>query len=94
MWINKMMSNPLREGRYKTLVGDDFGNLSEATNELFNGVDWCHYWSNRQFIEYWWASDEDYIIILDKLEDDKESSEKFAKFVLFGLDHAEENKRG
>jgi hypothetical protein len=70
MWINKMMSNPLKEGRYKTLVGDDFGNLSEADNELFDGIDWCHYESSRQFIEYWWASDEDYKVIVNKLEDE------------------------
>ena len=33
MWINKMLSNPLREGRYKTLVGDNFGNLIERGSD-------------------------------------------------------------
>lgn len=71
MWINKMMSNPLRSGRYKVLIGDDFGNLLESVDELYDGLDWCYYESNRQLIEYWWASDRDYEVILKKLEDDK-----------------------
>jgi hypothetical protein len=36
MWINNNISNPLREGYYKTLVDfDGLGNLKEESNELF-----------------------------------------------------------
>jgi hypothetical protein len=69
MWINNSIAKPLKKGYYKTLVeGDGLGNLFEADNELFNGVDWDIYNSHNQFISFWWAEKEDYEIIANKLE--------------------------
>jgi hypothetical protein len=71
MWINNSVSRPLREGIYRTLVEEDgLGNLCEAHNEYFNGVDWDVYKSHAQYVNYWWASQEDYEIIANKLENE------------------------
>ena len=77
MWINNSIAKPLRKGEYRTLVEEDgLGNLCEAHNELFNGIDWDVYNSHSQFISYWWADKEDYNIIADHLE---EQQEKYMK---------------
>jgi hypothetical protein len=73
MWINNNISNPLREGYYKTLVDfDGLGNLKEESNELFNGTDWDLYNSSVQFIRFWWAEKEDYKVISENLENEIE----------------------
>jgi hypothetical protein len=73
MWINNNIEKPPRKGYYKTLVEEDgLGNLCEASNELFNGVDWDVYESHGQFVNYWWANKEDYDTIADKLEKEHE----------------------
>jgi|GEM_PF-6523211 len=73
MWIDAKMSNPIKKGLYKCLVvQDDYGTLKEETNEVFNGDDWCHYNSCRQFISFWWATKEEYQIISDHLDEEKE----------------------
>ena len=73
MWINNRIAKPLRKGEYRTLVEEDgLGNLCEANNELFNGFDWDVYHSHSQFISFWWAEKEDYTIIADKLEEERE----------------------
>lgn len=56
MWIElKKDQYPKDKGNYKCLIDyDGLGNLSESNNEYFNGVDWCHFKSSRQFIRYWW----------------------------------------
>lgn len=69
MWINNNISKPLRKGYYKTLVDfDGLGNLIETEDEFFNGDSWDLYNSSVQFISFWWAEKEDYIIITDKME--------------------------
>ena len=71
MWINKNISNPLKKGYYKTLVDyEGFGNLMEIDNELFNGDEWDLCESDSQFIQYWWASKEDFEIVSNKIEDE------------------------
>lgn len=74
MWVRVTMSLPLKEGKYKCLVNyDGLGNLQESENNVFNGKDWDVFHSNCQFIEYWWASLEDYKIISDKLQSEMDS---------------------
>jgi hypothetical protein len=71
MWINNSVSRPLKEGLYRTLVEEDgLGNLREEVDEWFNGDDWCVYNSFAQFTRYWWASQEDYELIANKLENE------------------------
>jgi hypothetical protein len=54
MWIPIYLEYPKEEGFYRCLVvQDDNGVLVESENEYFDGVDWCHYLSSRQFISYW-----------------------------------------
>ena len=73
MWINNSMAKPLRKGYYKTLVDwDGLGNLGETEGQLFDGVDWSHYESSRQYICFWFAEKEDYNIIADHLEEQQE----------------------
>lgn len=68
-WINNN-TYPLEKGNYRCLVSkDDFGSLIEAENELFDGTDWSHTESHRQFIRYWWADKETYQIISDQFYD-------------------------
>ena len=75
MWIHISIANPLRKGYYKTLVDwDGLGNLRETENELFDGLDWSHTESSRQFIRFWWADKEDYNIIADKLEKERDGN--------------------
>jgi len=56
MWILlRKDTYPTEKGHYKCLIDyDGLGNLSESNNEYFNGDDWCHFESSRQFIRYWW----------------------------------------
>lgn len=76
MWIDNNISKPLRKGYYKTLVDwDGLGTLQETENELFNGNDWCHFKSSRQFIRFWWAEKEDYKTITDKIQPEIENIE-------------------
>ena len=73
MWINNNIAKPLRHDKYKTLVDfDGLGNLVEFEGELFNGYDWDIYNSCSQFICFWWAEKEDYEIIIENLENEKE----------------------
>ena len=73
MWINNNISKPLRKGYYKTLVDfDGLGNLIEVEDEFFNGADWDLYNSSVQFILFWRAEKEDYKIIIDKIEIEKD----------------------
>lgn len=73
MWINNRISKPLRQDKYKTLVDfDGYGNLVEYEGELFNGHDWDVYNSCSQFIYFWWAEKDDYEIIVEYLENEKE----------------------
>ena len=62
MWVRLGKGTyPKEEGRYKCLVEqDEFGTLLEVDNEYFNGKDWCHYESHRQFISYWWSDNFDF----------------------------------
>ena len=77
MWINNSIAKPLRKGYYKTLVDwDGLGNLGETEGQLFDGVDWSHYESSRQYIRYWFSEKEDYEIIADKLEKEMENYDK------------------
>lgn len=72
MWIDNRISRPLTKGYYTTLVDfDGFGNLKEYQKEYYNGLefDWCM--SNAQYIRFWWASEEDYEIIMEHLEEEK-----------------------
>lgn len=72
MWINNSIAKPLRKGEYRTLVEEDgLGNLCEAHNELFNGVDWDVYNSHSQFIRYWFAEKWDYETIANHLENEQ-----------------------
>lgn len=60
MWINNNISYPLKDKVYRTLVAiDDFDTLEEHFGK-FEGGDWCHYESCRQFIRYWWSDDDHY----------------------------------
>jgi hypothetical protein len=69
MWINNNISKPLRKGEYKTLVDfDGLGNLKEYKKEYYNGLEWDWCMSNAQFIRFWLAEKEDYMIISDKIE--------------------------
>jgi hypothetical protein len=71
MWISKGIKYPEKEGRYKCLIEiDEFGSLQEQDNQYFNGYEWCHMESSRQFISYWWSDDEDIL---------KELQERFLK---------------
>jgi hypothetical protein len=73
MWIDNRLSRPIKEGRYKTLVDyDGFGSLKECDNEHFNGKEWNSMDSNAQFICYWQASEEDYLILSNFWERDME----------------------
>jgi hypothetical protein len=56
MWIELRKNQyPTEKGNYKCLVTvDDEGSLEEMDNQYFNGFDWCHMNSCRQFISYWW----------------------------------------
>ena len=43
-------------------------------------MDWCVYNTHSQFIHFWWAGKEDYKIISEKLENERDEyidSEKF-----------------
>ena len=81
MWINNSISRPLRKGYYRTLLNSDgLGNLQECKADYFNGVDWDYMLSNRHFILYWWAEEEDYKTITDKIVDHlEEQQEKYMK---------------
>lgn len=71
MWINNLMSFPIKEGYYICLVDfDGFGNLEQYENQYFNGVDWDVYESCSQHIVYWYASKIEYIEVL-KIVDSK-----------------------
>lgn len=71
-WIDTR-TLPLKEGKYNCLISyDDWQNLREVKDEYFDGNDWCHYNSHRQFIRYWQASKEDYEIICERHEIDYE----------------------
>ncbi len=73
-WIDTKMSLPLKEGKYSCLIDvDGLGTLEPFKNQYFNGKDWDHYGSSRQFIRYWEASEEEYKIISDywEIEQDK-----------------------
>lgn len=73
MWIDTKISNPIKKGVYTCLaVQDDYGTLKEEIGEVFNGEEWCHYNSHRQFIAFWWATKEEYQIISDHLEEEKD----------------------
>lgn len=72
MWIDNRMSKPLRKGFYRTLVSTDDFTLEEAKRDLFNGESWDLYASNSQFIRYWWAEKEDYQIISEFIEKERE----------------------
>jgi hypothetical protein len=62
MWIDKLLHNPLKAGKYNCLVDvDGMGNLENAPNQIFNGIDWDHYTSCRQFIRYWEATQEEWL---------------------------------
>lgn len=64
-WIDTR-TLPLKEGKYTCLVAtDDWGNLSEAKLQYFNGKDWDWYDSAVQYIKFWQASKEDYEIICE-----------------------------
>lgn len=77
MWINNNISKPLRKGYYKTLVDfDGVGSLIEVEDELFNGKSWDLYNSSVQFISFWWAEDEDYVIIADIIEKEMDEYNK------------------
>lgn len=56
MWIELRKNQyPKKEGNYKCLVEiDDEGSLQELPDQYFDGDDWCHMRSCRQFIKYWW----------------------------------------
>lgn len=76
MWINSN-TNPLKEGKYTCLVDmDGFGNLAVSKNNLFDGKDWCHFNSERQFIRYWESSIEDYKILSERLQERLEEHQK------------------
>lgn len=66
MWIDNGITRPLTKGYYATLVDFDGYSLVESKKDLYNGTDWDVYESNSQFVRYWWASKEDYEIILKK----------------------------
>ena len=77
MWINNSISRPLRKGYYKTLVDfDGLGNLIEIEDEFFNGEGWDLYNSSVQFISFWWAEKEDYVIISEIVEKEMEKYNK------------------
>ena len=77
MWINNNIGKPLRKGTYKTLVDfDGLGNLKEYQKDYYNGLEFDFMMSNAQFIRFWWAEDEDYVIIADKIEKEMEAKEK------------------
>lgn len=70
MWIDNSINQPQKEGNYKTLIEiDEMGTLSENDNEHFNGKDWSHTESSRQFIRYWWCEKEEYKVLSDKYEE-------------------------
>ena len=60
MWIELRKNQyPKQKGNYKCLVEiDENGALEEMNNQFFNGIDWCHFKSCRQYIKYWWKEDE------------------------------------
>lgn len=55
-WINNRERNPLKAGFYKVQVdvGDEKTELVESEKDYFDGNDWCHFESHRQFIHAWW----------------------------------------
>ena len=68
MWINKNIKNPEKEGSYKCLIEiDELGSLEEVENQYFDGVDWCHMESCRQFISYWWSDNKNILKEFDNL---------------------------
>ena len=74
MWINNSIAKPLRKGEYRTLVEfDGLGNLKEYQKDYYNMLEWDFMMSNAQFIRFWWATEEDYKAIADKLEKEMES---------------------
>lgn len=73
MWIDVRISNPTKKGVYACLVvQDDYGTLKEEIDETFNGEEWCHYYSHRQFISFWWATEEEYKIITNYLDEEQD----------------------
>jgi hypothetical protein len=75
MWIDNRIARPLRKGYYKTLVDwDGLGNLGETEGQLYEGTDWSYFESSRQYICYWWAEKEDYKVILNKLENERDGN--------------------
>lgn len=77
MWIDNRIAKPLRKGYYKALVEwDGLGNLLEVSGQLFEGNDWGHYESSRQYIHYWFAERDDYKVITARLEKEMENYEK------------------
>jgi len=74
VWIDTKMSLPSIKGKYTCLVAvDDFGTLQQVELEHFDGQDWSHTHSHRQFIRYWQARKDQYQDIHSKLEDEKDS---------------------
>lgn len=77
MWISCNMSLPLEAGKYKTLIEiDEWGTLQKEDNDVFDGKDWSHSESNRQFIKYWWGTTEQYKTITTSLENERNISEE------------------
>lgn len=73
MWISCSISLPLEVGKYKTLIEiDEWGTLQKSDNNHFDGKDWSHTDSNRQFIKYWWGSTEQYKIITNSLDNKRD----------------------
>ena len=76
-WIDTKMSLPLEKGYYSCLVDvDGYGSLEEFLDEYFEGKDWCHFKSHRQFIRYWWAKKEDYQYLNDYWDGELEKHNK------------------
>ncbi len=77
MWIElKKGQYPTKEGEYKTLIEwDETGTLVENERDYFDGKDWCHYRSNRQFIRYWWSEEKakQKELIIQIMESDEEA---------------------
>jgi len=70
MWIDNNISYPTKGGVYRTLVDiDDLNTLVEQDGK-FEGGDWCHYESARQYVRYWWATEEDYKEVLKQFIDE------------------------
>lgn len=68
MWIDNK-NFPPEAGYYICLIDlDGFGNLIEIPYQLFDGKDWSHTHSSRQFIRYWKATQEQYNQISTRTE--------------------------